>query len=171
MGLSARTRSQCCPLQLCLCAALCNDLLLSCVHLQGVSSQHHHACARRLSSFLATCRVQVREHCQLFNRLPIFKHLRPLSLTFQIPDKPLQLGKALLSGTRHLLAQLVHDECYVCSVLTEEQTSGNLWSVLVMLNLTPWLRLFLFCHIGVYTELPCSSPRTTTSTSTCLGSC
>ena len=41
-------------------------------------------------------------------------------------SKPFQLGKALLIGTRHLLAQLVHSECYVCSVLTEEQTSSNL---------------------------------------------
>ena len=36
------------------------------------------------------------------------------------------LSRALLIGIRHLSAQLVHNECYVCSILTEEQTSGNL---------------------------------------------
>ena len=77
-----------------------------------------HACARRLSSLLATGPVRVREHCQLFNQLPIVKHMSSLSLAFQIRGKPFQLGKALLIGARQLLAQLVHDECYVCSVLT-----------------------------------------------------
>ena len=95
----------------------CIDLLPSCVCFQGVSSQHRHACARRLSSLLATDPVRVREHGQLFSQLPIFKHLSPVSLTFLVPGKPFQLGKALLIGTRHLSAQLVYDECYVCSVL------------------------------------------------------
>ena len=70
--------------------------------------------------------VRVRECCQFSGHLSIFKHFSPLSLTFQIPGKLLQFGKALLVRTRHLLAQFIHCECYVCSVLTEEQTSGNL---------------------------------------------
>ena len=66
----------------------CIDLLPSCVCFQGVSSQHRHACARRLSSLLATDPVRVREHGQLFSQLPIFKHLSPVSLTFLVPGKP-----------------------------------------------------------------------------------
>ena len=92
-----------------------------------MSCQHQNACARCLSSFLATSPVRVREHCQFFSHLSIFKHLSPVSLTFQIPGKPFHFGK-----TRHLLAQFVHDECYVCSL---------------MLNLTQWFSLFLFHHI------------------------
>ena len=67
-----------------------------------------------------------------------------MSVAFQIPDKPLQVGKALSSGTRHSLTQLIHNERYVCSILTEEQTSCNL--LLAELNLTQCLWL-LFCCI------------------------
>ena len=69
-----------------------------------VSSQRQHACARRLSSLLATGPVRVRDHCQL-----------PLPLAFQIPGKPFKLGKAILNGTRHLLALLLSNRVLLVS--------------------------------------------------------
>ena len=67
-------------------------------------------------SLFATSPVRVCEHCQLLSQHSILHQLSPLSLTFQIPGKPLPC-KALLIGIRHLLAQLVHNECYVCPIL------------------------------------------------------
>ena len=91
-------RSQCCCIQLCLCTALCNYLLLFLCMLSGCVFPASSLLPRRLSGLLATGPVRVREHCQLFSQLPMFKHLSPLS----------------------------PNECYVCSILIEEQTSGNL---------------------------------------------
>ena len=86
-GLPLLPTLRCCR-QLCLCAAFCNDLLLACLCLQGVTSQHQHAFARRLSSLLATGPVRIREHCQLLGQYSIFKHLSPLPLAFQVSGKP-----------------------------------------------------------------------------------
>ena len=41
---------------------------------------------------------------------------------------------------------LVHEECSICSILNEEQKSGNLRPVSAVLNLIQRLPLF-FCHV------------------------
>ena len=49
--------------------------MLSRVCFQGTITKHQHACARRLSSLLASGPVRIREYCQFLSQLPIFKHL------------------------------------------------------------------------------------------------
>ena len=85
---------------------------------------------------------------------------RRLSLLNSCP-RIRKLGSiASLSRVCHSLAQLVHWECYVRSVLTEEQASGHVRPV-----------SFTSSTIGVCTVFFFSSPRLSTRTSTCRGSC
>ena len=95
----------------------CTDLLLACVCLQGVFSQHPHACARRLSSLLATGPVRTREHCQLLCQYSIIQTLVPtvsrVSNTWQV-----FLGFDIFWHSSFTM------NVVVCSILTEEQ---NIW--------------------------------------------
>ena len=72
--------------------------------------------------------------------------LTPLSLTLQVSDKSLQFCHALLIKIRHLLAQLVHSECHVCSILTEELPPCNLSLVLAVLRFGLMVLIHFLLH-------------------------
>ena len=155
-GCPSSWRSQCCCIQFCFCTASDDDLLFSCMRFRTLSSHERDPRAWRFPRFFVSSPVWVRENCPFWTHVPEFDNLNPLSLSLQVPDESLQFGKAVLRRIWHSLLQLVHDECYVCSVLTEVQASGHMSSVLADLFwVSPhWILVF---HIVNYWSLHCVS--------------
>ena len=146
-------RSQRCCVQFWLRAAPRKDVLFTCVCIQPVTAEQYHARTWWLSCFLATSlRRTVSSLRHLF-----FQNWRAVSAAFHAS----QLAKALLYGVMLVMSARSWPK-------NKHLATCDVWLLDLVWSNGSGSSSVTSCTAGVCTELPCSSPRSFTSTSICL---